>query len=341
MRKLLAGVAAGLLLAGCGGQPAGSASQAGAAERTEIVGAYGTTSGSSAPLWIAGEQGFFKKYGLNVNIQYAESNAVTAGLLAGEIQIGVGDGPSALGARAAGGPVKIIGTLNKRNSYAIVARPDVKTPAELRGKSLAIAKLGDTSDISARIALQPYGIQVGTDVTALSVGNSAPRLASLLSGQVAAAVLSEAFVDQAVAQGMHVLVNLNEANIPYIAAGLEITEDFARSNPNTVLAYLKGIIEGEKFYADEASKDQSLAILGRYLKAKPEDAAVQDNYRFYHARLAHDITPEKEGADTALEALKSIDPGRYANVTSESLIDASFMDKLKSSGFLKSVWGES
>jgi NitT/TauT family transport system substrate-binding protein len=333
-----------LLLAGCGGviasPNAAPAKPSAAPERSEVSSAYGTTSGSSAPLWIAADKGFFKKYGLTVNVTYAASNAVTTGLISGEVQIGHGDGPSALGAYVSGANLKVIATMNKSNPYAIVARPDIKVPADLKGKSLALAKPGDTSDISARIALKPYGVQVGTDVTALSVGNSAPRLAALLSGQVAAAILSEAFVDQAVAQGMHVLVSLEQAKIPYIAAAIEVMDSFGKSSPNTVVAYLKGIIEGEKFYSDEANKSEVLAILGRYLKAKPDDPAVESNYSFYHNRLAHDPYPDKDGADTALDALKSIDPARYANVSSDAILDGSFMTTIRNSGFLKTVWGE-
>jgi len=83
-----------------------------------------------------------------------------------------------------------------------------------------------------------------------------------------------------------------------------------------------------------------LAILGRYLKAKPDDPAVESNYSFYHNRLAHDPYPDKDGADTALDALKSIDPARYANVSSDAILDGSFMTTIRNSGFLKTVWGE-
>ena len=338
-----------LALSACAGagQSAAPPSSAGAPsstdakpERAQVTAAFGTTSGSSAALWIAGDRGFFQKYGLNVNIQYAESSAATAALLAGEAQFGHGDAPTAFAAYQPGNAMKIVAVLNKTNSYSIVARPDIKTPADLKGKSLAVAKPGDTSDISARIALKPAGLTLGSDVTELSVGNSAPRLAALLSGQVAAAVLSEAFVDQAVAQGMHILVSLEQAKIPYMAQAVQVTEGFAKGNHNTVLAYLKGLVEGVKFFADDANKKQSEAVLAQYLKTQPDDPAVENNYRFYHDRLAHDLYPDKEGADTALEAMKAIDPGRYSSMTSDLIIDSSFASELRASGFQKAIWGE-
>lgn len=94
--------------------------------------------------------------------------------------------------------------------------------------------------------------------------------------------------------------------------------------------------------ADEglANKDQVYAVLAKYFKAKPGDAVVADNYRFYHDRLVHDITPEKDGADTALDALKDIDPARYANVSSDVIIDGSFMATIREADFQKKIWGE-
>src|SRR5262249_22664769 len=129
-------------------------------------------------------------------------------------------------AHVSGGAIKVVATLNKANSYSIVSRPDINSPAEMKGKLLAVAKPGDTSDISARIAFKSYNLQVGPDVPILSVGNSAPRLAALLSGQVAAAVLSEAFVDQAVASGMRVLISLEKSKIPYMATAVQVAEPF-------------------------------------------------------------------------------------------------------------------
>jgi ABC-type nitrate/sulfonate/bicarbonate transport system substrate-binding protein len=342
--RLLAPVLALLWLSACGGAaPVATGTPASAQakpEREQVTALYGTTSGSSAAMWLAGEKGFFQRHGLTVDVRYAESNATTAALLAGEAQFAQGDGGSALGAYVSGVPMKIIAVLNKRNSYAIVARPEIKSPEDLRGKSLAIARPGDTSDISAHMALRPYGLSPGTDLTSRSVGNSAPRLAALLSGSVAAAVLSEAFVDQAVSQGMHVLVNLEKAQIPYMATAVEIIDSFGKANLHTTMAYLKGLIEGERFFADESNKAEVLPILARYFKTKPDDPSVEDNYRFYHQRLVHDIYPDKDGADTTLEALRAIDSSRYASVSSEAIIDGSYMARIRDSGFQKQVWSQ-
>ncbi len=189
-------------------------------ERPHIRVIYGSVSGSMTPLWLADEWGLFPKHGLTVEVQYAESTVGIAALVAGEAQLAVNEGATVARAIAAGSPLRIVATFNKLNPYAVVSRPEIRTPADLRGKAIALLRPGDTTDISARLALAPHGIVVGDDVQPLQSGNSPTRLAALLTGRVDAALLSEAFVEQAVAQGMHVLVSLDRERVPYISTGV-------------------------------------------------------------------------------------------------------------------------
>src|SRR5207253_1378288 len=127
-----------------------------------------------------------------------------AAIISGDAQMTVSEGVSVARSIAAGSPLQVVAQFDRTNVYAVVARPEVRTPADLRGKTIALLRPGDQTDVSARLALNPYGIRLGEDVQVLQVGNSPSRLTALLSGQVAAALLAEAFVDQAEAEGMHV-----------------------------------------------------------------------------------------------------------------------------------------
>lgn len=309
-------------------------------ERSEFRVLYGSVTGSMTPLWLAVEKGLFERYGLRPEVDYAESTVGTTAVSVGDAQLNVNEGVSATRAIAAGSPLKIIAYFNKRNPYSIVARPEIVTPADLRGKAIALLRPGDTTDVSARIALKPRGIVLGEDVQPLSAGNSPSRLAALLSGQVAAALLSEAFVDQAVGQGMHVLISLEKEQLPYISTGVLINTSFGRESPNTVVAFLKAMIEGTHLMADPANRDEVLPVMARKLKLDPADPAVADAYDFYRERLARDPYPDREGAETILDALRSIEPEIFASATPEQMLDPSYMAAIRASGFLESVWGQ-
>ena len=63
------------------------------------------TIGSSTPLWIAKDAGFFERQGLDVKIVFVEGSPRTMQtLIAGESQIVESTGPAVLNARAAGSP---------------------------------------------------------------------------------------------------------------------------------------------------------------------------------------------------------------------------------------------
>ena len=133
----------------------------------------------------------FQKYGLSVDVSYAQSNTSVAALTSGEAQMAMADGVSAVAAVAAGTPMKVIGYFDKTSPYMVAALPEIKTFADLKGKTVAISRVGDTSDISLRIALKDSGVVPGKDFTLLQVGNSPARWAALSSKQVAAAILDD------------------------------------------------------------------------------------------------------------------------------------------------------
>jgi NitT/TauT family transport system substrate-binding protein len=308
-------------------------------ERDRIRVAYGSVSGSMAPLWIAAEEGIFSRHGLSVDLQYVESSVGVTAALTGDAQVSVNEGVSVIRAIAAGSPLRIVAYFHKSNPYAVVARPEIAAPAELRGKTIALLRPGDTTDVSARIALRRYGLVVGEDVHPLTVGNSPSRLAALLSGQVAAALLSEAFVDQALAQGMQVLISLEKERLPYVSTAILLGTDFGRENPRTVIAFLKGMIEATRYFAEPSNRGVVLPIMAQQLKLDPSDPLVAATYDFYHDRLARDPRPERDGVETILETLRVIDPAAYAAVTVDDIVDASYMETIQASGFLETIWG--
>jgi NitT/TauT family transport system substrate-binding protein len=325
--------------------PAGAAAPASAApqtfpkpERDEVKIIYGSVTGSMTPLWLAEEKGLFERQGLHVDVQHAESTVGVAAIVAGDAHININEGVTVTRAVAGGVPLRIIAYFNKMNPYAVVARPEIRTPADLRGKAIALLRPADTTDISARMALKPYGIVVGEDVQPLQSGNSPSRLATLLTGQVAAALLSEAFVDRAVAEGMHLLVSLEKEKLPYISTGTIIRDEFGKANPNTVMAFLRAMIEGTRMFNDPANREEVLPVMAKQIKRDPTDPAVLEAYDFYYDRLAKNPYPDREGAETLLDALRSIDPALYGSMTPEQILDPSYMSAIQASGFIDQVW---
>src|SRR6185312_4377692 len=110
-----------------------------AAAPSRLVIGYASTTPRLMPLWVARDQGFFAKYGIESEpVLFRNGANLVTGMAAGDIQIGRTAGAAVLSAVAAGHDLKMLATFSSRNSYDVVTRPNIKRPEDLRGKRLAI-----------------------------------------------------------------------------------------------------------------------------------------------------------------------------------------------------------
>lgn len=295
---------------------------------------YGTLTGAHAFTVIASDKDYYQQYGVDATVEYAESATAMAALVSGQTDFVVGGVVETIQAIASGSPLEVVAFNQDENPYGLFTQPGITTLGELKGKTVGIAARGDTSDISLRIALKGSGLNVDQDLTVEPVGNSPARYTALLTGQVDAAILDQQqFADQAKAQGLNLLVNLEEQRIPYAAGGLIVNTAFAKAHPDEVVDTIKALIDGSRFFNDPANKTEVLGYLASSLQRNADDPVVLQSYAVLTAR-PHMIPATPDGVDTIVQALLQIDPSRYASVSTSQVIDPSFMDGLVSSGFV-------
>ena len=95
------------------------------------------------PLWIAQEQGFFNKNGVDTDLVFIRTGPIqVAAVSSGATQIAYAAGSSVLGAVAGGADLKVIASFTNRLTYTIIARPEIKRPEELRGKRFGVQAIG-------------------------------------------------------------------------------------------------------------------------------------------------------------------------------------------------------
>ena len=120
---------------------AGSESHA----QTKVKIAFAAMNARVAPLWVAHDQRFFTKYGIDPETIFVRSAPIMlAAMMAGEIQIGYTGGTAVLGAAVGGADLKILATFESRVTYDLVARPEIKSPQDLRGKRFGVQSIGGT-----------------------------------------------------------------------------------------------------------------------------------------------------------------------------------------------------
>lgn len=199
-----------------------------------------------------------------------------------------------------------------------------------------IGKTGDTSDVSAHIGLSALGLQLGTDVTPVEVGNSPARFSALLGGQVGGAIEDAiAYGPPAQQNGLHVLIDLQAQHIPSMGGALMIGRDYGASNPHAVEDVLKALVDAVRFFADDTNKQASLQAIGTILQLPVDDPQVLSTYDAYHTKDAVDPEPTPAAMQTMLGALQAIDPARFQNRTIDQFIDPSYTDALRQQGFVQ------
>ncbi len=334
-------VALAAVLSACsssGGTPsAGGSPNGDKPETSDITVTFGTNTASTAPLWLAADEGIFAKHGLNVKVVEATSTVGATAVVGGGSQFFLGEAASAFAAVAQGRPIQIIGMLQDFNNQKFYVRPEITDPSQLKGKSIAISANGDSTDLSVRSALEHFGLSA-SDVTLLATGGSSNRIASLISGKVAGTVLSEPTATKAGQQGMKLLYDMTVQ--PFPSGGITISKDFGDKNPNTVLAFMESIEEGLKFLTDPANKDECLKVIAKYQATKVDDPAVLAGYNQYSGSvLAKDPYPNQQAGDNMVNAFKSLDPKLYGSLSTAKVYNTKFGDELRSSGFLQNLWG--
>lgn len=236
-RRLLAYVLPALIFA--------SAGQGIAAERFYIS-IPGPTL-SYVPLYYAQEKGFFAQEGLDLQVLVVRGVIGVSSLMSGEIDVTCHAG-SGFSAALRGVPIKIISVTRERPIHELIVAPNVNSPAELKGKAIAVGSLDGTAAIMTRRILQAKGLDAQRDVHLLSMDTPA-RLQSLFSGRVAGAMMTPPSVYLAQDQGYKVF-GRGRDTMRFLQTGVVTTDTNLKQKREKLLRFLRVWNRALKFYQD-------------------------------------------------------------------------------------------
>src|SRR5258706_4686278 len=142
---------------------------------------------SYAHLYYGQERGFFAQEGLDLQVLIVRGVIGLSSLMSGEINVTCHAG-SGLAAALRGLPIKIVNVTHDRPVHDLVVHPSITTPAELKGKAIAVGSLEGTAAVITRRILLTKGLDAQKDVTLLSM-DSPVRIQLLLIGKVMAGMV--------------------------------------------------------------------------------------------------------------------------------------------------------
>ena len=204
---------------------------------------YGTTiSTVNLPVWVAKESRLFAKHGLDPEVIMIQAGALTTlAIISGELQFSGAGAASVLAARIKGSDIVLVACPADSDLVYLMARPEIKTTAELKGKSSAVTRLGSTTHFYLRSALKYAGLNPEKDVTILQLGSE--YAAALETGRIAAAALPFDLALPYLQRGWPLLLDLSKTDFVYPASCVVSSRAFIKQNPDTVERFLKAYIE--------------------------------------------------------------------------------------------------
>jgi len=214
---------------------------------------YATRTGTTWPLYIAKEAGYFQKYGLDADIVFGVHPAGIAMVVSGQAVMTNYPLEQAMIASSRDGSLEILGSPYRKSLFALMAAKTVARVQDLKGKRLGVSQIGDAPYNYAVALLGKFGltprdvewVPIGTDVNG--------RAAALAGGRVDATMLTAPVYFRLEEQGYKSLANTSDYDDIYAPTVYLFKKSTARANPNLVEALIKAHTEAiQRFYEDKA-----------------------------------------------------------------------------------------
>ncbi|HZA53920.1 MAG TPA: ABC transporter substrate-binding protein [Candidatus Udaeobacter sp.] len=290
---------------------------------------------SSAAYWVANDAGLFKKHGLDVDMLFINgSTRSVQSLVAGDLNFAGAVGTSAMNGRMAGGDLAIINGLVNTLPYYLIGKPEIRSPEDLKGRSAATHIPGTSADFALRLALKRFGIPYES-IKAVMVGGAPARVAAVTSGQVDFAVVTEPGKIKGENVGLKMILDMAKLKIPFQFTCTVTTRQMIRDNPEAVQRMAKAMAEAIHYYKNH--EPEVIKIMQKYTRGQSR-VILEGAYDAYQELFVADTYPTLEGLKNTLEVQASWDP-KAANAKVEDFVDLRFVNELRTSGFIKQLYG--
>lgn len=270
-----------------------------------IVITTGSQTEREAALYVAQDQGLFRRYGTDVALVHVRSGLIgTAALSTGESQMHWGSMSNAnLGAIAEGADLVFVAGFINKLTGTVMAHPRISSPLELKGKIIGLNSLSGAGWLFTMLALDHWKLAPERDKIQIRTLGDQPVIAQgLLTGMVDAAYLGYTFGKLVQDKGFRLLADLGDLPIPYQGSGIIVRRSFINSSPSTIENVLRALLDSVDFIRNPANKPEVLKSLIKGIRpARAEDA--EEGYRRVVGLYEKKIYPSVDGIRNGIRLL--------------------------------------
>ena len=233
---------------------------------SRVVMTIGAISEREGVVYVAHDQGFFRRHGLDLTLVQVRNGAVgIAAVSAGESQVHWGSVSAAnIGAIAEGADLVFLAGFINKLTGTFVVNSKIKSPADLKGKSIGVNGLSGGAWIFAMLTLDYWGLVPERDnIQFRALGDQGVIAQGLAAGAVDAAFLGYTFGKGLEGKGFRILADVEKLPIPYQGSGIMARRSFAASSPAIVESVLRGLLDSLAFIRDPVNKPTVMKSLAK------------------------------------------------------------------------------
>lgn len=284
-------------------------------------------------IWIAHDEGLFKKNGLDVELLHIPSSSlIIQTILAGEVAISYVDGRNTIQSNLTGSDVVLIAGVTNRFPFTFMARPEFKRVSELRGKRIGVTRVGSSTHTVTLYVLNQAGLKPG-DYEIVPLGEVPNILIALAAGRIDAGPLSSPTSIRGRKAGLVDLATPAKDGPEYVSIAVGATRAYLRANAEIVRRFMRAYAEAVHLF--KSNKPIALKALQKYTRVTDLEI-LEETHKEYRELIESVPYPSRRGVETILAELAASDP-KARQAKPDDFVDLRFVAELERAGFFKKL----
>jgi NitT/TauT family transport system substrate-binding protein len=266
----------------------------------KVILSYSSRSYAFLPAQVAVARGFFKDENLEPQLIQMRSQVTVPALISGEVNYTLSFG-NIIGSAMQGMPFKILAVLTDKPLHSIIARPEIKTISDLRGKKIGTQRIGGSDHLAAEAILQAKGLDL-KDVQFVTLGGDEPvRVEILKKGLVDAVCSVPPGPVRLAREGYNILGGPKDLKIGNPISAVAVTDTRLKTNRDEAKKVLRAVLRGLRFMHER--KEETIQIMAHWLSQTPDVA--RDSYDSILPSFSLDGSTVDKTFEFAIESRKA------------------------------------
>jgi NitT/TauT family transport system substrate-binding protein len=285
-------------------------------------------------IYFTKEARIFEKYGLDVDpVAVAGSGIASKALISGSVLISPIATPTVMTAVLAGSDMVILAHTMPGVIQSLMVRPDIKRDEDLKGKTIGVTTFGSLTDFLVKYLARQKKLVPDKDFALLQIGSDSDRFLALQQGRIQGATLSHPNFIFAQRAGFHVLWDFFR-DVDYPWSEIATTRTQIKQDRDLVMRYMRAHLEGIARFKQEPELGKR--VIKKMLRLD-DDSLAQESWELFAKHRIAAPYPNVKGMKTSYEYVAATRPDVYKHKP-EEFIDASFVEELDKSGFIKKLY---